>query len=295
MRTTSQFGHACEFKTNCQLNTSICHSAAFSVPAGWTTGKTAISNLCWLRESSRSNSMLLTCFFIFYIYGIGLWEIFIAEDSGCHSVIKKRHDWLTTVISIYRMKGLWKSLCFQARFPLHDLEIHFPCLQKTWVLESDFIIPKENNNITLVSKGKRIKGVLFRETLHFFTSLPVVAGLLLPHHHSEMCIRLGMSLNFVLWLAKMYSAFCSVCRGGGIFLNPLKVCSKWYAEFFNMKCLYRSEKHNQSGFFPSALGVGSFTFPWNRANLTAVWNLSYLTEVQTLSLAEVLEKSWRKC
>lgn len=164
---------------------------------------------------------------------------------------QKRLDWPTTVISIWTVGELW-NLCiiWKCGFLCMILAIHFPCLQKTWVLESDFIIPKENNNITLLSKGKQIKGVLFREQLHFFTSVPVVAGLLLPHHQSWMCIRLGMPLNFVLWLAEMCSVFCSVCRGGAIFLNPLKMCLKWYEEVCK-RCLYRSESHDESGFLPS--------------------------------------------
>lgn len=41
-----------------------------------------------------------------------------------------------------------------------------------------------------------------------------------------------MPLNFLLWLAEMYSAFCSVPRGGGIFLNPLTICPQWWEEVF---------------------------------------------------------------
>ena len=79
------------------------------VPADRAAAMAAMSNLCWLLGRVPSNSVVLTCFFIVHIYGIERWWIFITKDSGCHSLIKRRLDRLTTVISICGVKELWKS------------------------------------------------------------------------------------------------------------------------------------------------------------------------------------------
>lgn len=155
-------------------------SGVLLVPAEWTTAEAAVTNPF---QRILSNSMVLTCLFIIYIYGIDLCKIFITEDWGGQTPLKKLDLIDLPQLLVFAEWKSYENLCV-FKWIFLSWKIHCLCLQKTEVLESDFVIPKENNNITLLSKGKWIKRGLFREQSHFFTSLPVVAGLLLPHHHS---------------------------------------------------------------------------------------------------------------
>lgn len=189
----------------------VTASSGVLVPAEWTTAESAVPNPF---QRILSNSMILTCLFIIHIYGIDLCKIFITEDWGGQTLLEKPDLIDLPQLSVF---AEWKSHENPSVFKWGFLswKIHCLCLEKTEVLESDFVIPKENNNITLLSKGKWIKRGLFRQQSHFSTSLPLVAGLLLPHHHSWKCISLGMPLNFLLWLTRKRVLLSAPCPGEG--------------------------------------------------------------------------------
>lgn len=118
MRATSQVGLAFDFNTDCQLSASICQQCnphcSSSLNCSWGCCQQPVLPA----GKGHSNSVIL------FPYHLHLWNWMVRNIYHRRFRLSQSHEkkaWLSDhVISIYRMKALWKSVYFQARFPLHD-------------------------------------------------------------------------------------------------------------------------------------------------------------------------------